>query len=305
MRSNLNLLLILLITILGCARAVPVGGRVSESTIANVETLINKDTLSTCKGYPSKESCKNGDSTLFNGLLCLSEPGTEDPFKACESVKQSVDSNGRIWRAPSRVGIEGEDTASRDQFLGVMAYLVKTKDVELRKRIYNYLSSHSFQLCPTASDNRCQLTPAMLGLFHFVWKSVDNSKIPLPLLAGNIGDDSALMVSAEAAPLGYQLHLVAIQLFIRQKANAYSDKAHMASITVLRRQPQNPFFYYLQNGPSDKLGELVIASVEPNTKVPAGNADQWTWERDTKEKAQQDSMGWEYQFILNLLKEGH
>ena len=63
-----------------------------------------------------------GDSVLFSAILYYS--GEE---WAGESVRRSQGADGRVWRAPQRVGKDSEPTFSRDHLLGAMLYMVTLK----------------------------------------------------------------------------------------------------------------------------------------------------------------------------------
>src|SRR5690348_11546418 len=51
-----------------------------------------------CGEFPSKEACEDGDTTLFNGLLCASG----EPL-GCRAVQRAQGADGRFWRSPRRV----------------------------------------------------------------------------------------------------------------------------------------------------------------------------------------------------------
>jgi hypothetical protein len=101
--------------------------------------------------------CNDGDSIIFNGLLCGAgvgaQPGEEraapngerlvrevgcDVVKHSQTLSEGSSDYGRWWRSPRRTYLaslnqqpEGgsETTFSNDHALGVMAYIAQTKDV--------------------------------------------------------------------------------------------------------------------------------------------------------------------------------
>ncbi len=91
------------------------------------ETYWRNEVVRYCGATPSKEDCDDGDSIIFNGLLCMS--GEE---AACSAVQASQDENGQFWRSPRRnPGNLGQDNSfSRDQTLGALLYIVKKRDVD-------------------------------------------------------------------------------------------------------------------------------------------------------------------------------
>ena len=47
------------------------------------------DIVEYCDGYPSKENCDDGDSNIFNGLLCLSGESI-----GCDAVRDAQGRDG-------------------------------------------------------------------------------------------------------------------------------------------------------------------------------------------------------------------
>lgn len=101
--------------------------------------------------FPSKYSsadpnhCDDGDMTLFNGLLCAS--GEKQGCDGVASSQQMNDSDkGRWWRSPRRIGWDstnGHDVSfSPDQALGVLHYIVATKDVAAFDQWVAWINSH-------------------------------------------------------------------------------------------------------------------------------------------------------------------
>jgi hypothetical protein len=91
-----------------------------------------------------KENCGDGDMTLFNGLLCLS--GEQ---RGCDAVTTSQGRDGRWWRSPRRVGWEYpkyDVSFSPDQALGVLSYVLATKDGMHFDSWLNWITSHRGKL---------------------------------------------------------------------------------------------------------------------------------------------------------------
>lgn len=99
------------------------------------------------------------------GILCLY--GDE---KSCHIVKKSQDQEGRFWSSQADIGIERKNAFSKDEFNGVMAYLVATKDKLAAKKYEQYLISNKWKICPLYSGFRCRLTLSNLGLMGNVWQ---------------------------------------------------------------------------------------------------------------------------------------
>ena len=149
---------------------------------SSIDEQINQAPL--CEGYVSKKNCDDGDSTLFSGLLCLS--GID---AGCDTVKASQDSSGRFWRSPRRIGdnLGKPNSFSRDMALGVLAYLIKTKDTDSANawirwidhnrpcllkigRSCKYRGLHRY--CKADNDHRCTITPAMFQLMYYTWEYI-------------------------------------------------------------------------------------------------------------------------------------
>jgi hypothetical protein len=101
--------------------------------------------------FPSKyyalysEGCDDGDMTLFNGLLCLSGEQV-----GCFAVEASQDGRGRWWRSPRKKGKErsnDEDVSfSPDQALGVISYVIATRNVDKFFSWLEWISNHKSKL---------------------------------------------------------------------------------------------------------------------------------------------------------------
>jgi hypothetical protein len=100
--------------------------------------------------FPSKfgggalPSCDDGDSIMFNSLLCRAG----DP-RGCNTIKLSQDSSkgddGRFWRSPNKLKIrpaEGKDdqtTFSGDHAVGLFLYFGHTRDTDSFKRWIHWI----------------------------------------------------------------------------------------------------------------------------------------------------------------------
>ncbi|NBO38908.1 hypothetical protein EBU99_10035, partial [bacterium] len=118
-----------------------------------------------CGVSASKDDCEVGDAVLFNGLLCLA--GDE---LSCEAVRRSQGSDGRMWRAEFRLARDAVNSFSRDMAVGVLAYLVATRDTDLAKRWMVWIEQNDYRLCRESTDNRCDFTPGFWTLFRDVWE---------------------------------------------------------------------------------------------------------------------------------------
>lgn len=245
-----------------------------------------------CGVSASKENCDVGDATLFNGLLCLS--GDE---LSCEAVRRSQGSDGRIWRAEFRVAAEAVDSFSRDMAMGVLAYLVATKDVELARRWMLWIENNNWRLCRESSDNRCDFTPGFWLLFGDVWRYLG-----LPLnqnMRSAFLDDSVLaLLQSQFAPAGFELHLASVNLLVRRSMGQQSATLDSLAQALALRQGQNPFFAYLARGARSNVLRRTIEwcpSSAPRLRT------EWSFERNQQDKPWERSMGWECVMLINFL----
>jgi hypothetical protein len=249
--------------------------------------------------YNSKEveifGCDTGDGVLFNGLLCLS-----GDKKACDAVAKAQNQDtGQWFRSEFYLNSKYENSFSRDMAKGVLAYLIITKDQERANKWLSYIESHGNKLCDNDTDGRCLIPPAFWGVMKVVWEYIGLEPSMLMKL-GNLGDDTTLLASAHLTPLGFHLHLVAVELHLRfhiKRIHPYLMK-QLADVLV-KRQPENPYFNWLASGPSDRVLRLLL---DQCPKDSPGYKNQWSFERDTAEQAWLNSMGHECLFLFNLIQ---
>lgn len=260
----------------------------------------------TCGGGIACEDGNDGDSLLWAGLLCSVGEQAQ-----CNAVRSSQSSDGRAWRSPSRVNnasktaydADGDSNSfSRDMLLGFLHYLAATKDVAAGTNLVNYIISHDDKLCTDANDNRCDLTfpqySEAWGTMKYVWLHMDATPTK-EMEQGDIGDEAILKTeSVFAINNGYTLHLVAVELYLRQRIGNFDSTLQNAAGVVLSRQPNNPFYEYVANGKTSRAADLVLQYCP--TKKPS-QANQWSWQRDTAEAAWNNSMGWDCIFAIDLL----
>lgn len=128
-------------------------------------------------GFPSKEgeggapSCDDGDSVMFNALLCRA--GDQ---RGCNAVKLSQDTDGRFWRSPNKraerpaeaTGHEhGQTTFSGDHAAGLVVYFGHTKDsdafgrwikwIDANERCLTFCGAMPVQTPRYCKNDRCAL----------------------------------------------------------------------------------------------------------------------------------------------------
>ena len=249
-----------------------------------------------CGFSVAKDGCSVGDAALFNGLMCLS--GDE---LACEAVRRSQGSDGRMWRAELRVASDAVNSFSRDMALGVFAYLIETRDVGLAQRWFSWIQQNDMRLCRESSDNRCTITHPVWALFRDVWTYLGLTPTEEMAQATNLGIDSSFitLVQAQFAPLGFEVHLTAVSLLLKFKMGQRSDTLASLAAALVARQPGNPFFVYLNEGVSFRAVQLTAQWCP---KQPPEYKAEWSFERGVGEQPWLRSMGWECVMLINLIE---
>jgi hypothetical protein len=269
-----------------------------QAVLAN-NIVATRQYAPTCQYTPdfkgiSKDTCRaegtgegDGDTMLWAGLLCLSGEAL-----GCATAKASVSALGQPYRSPGRVDKETSNTFSRDMFLGLMAYLLATGDTEIAKRFQSWLYSNNNNLCLDS----CDMRSTTWGLMGEVWL-----KIGLPLTRemqlGKIGDDTSQYAAVNYANPGYQQHLIAVTVWLRQNIGTQTIILNEALRSLANKNPSNPFFAYLGEGKSDKVLQLAIdacPATEPDSK------SEWQWERTEDYKNKR--IIWDCVMLGNLLQ---
>jgi len=229
-----------------------------------------------------------GDCVLFNALLTFA--GVKD---AIAYIPECIAEDGRPARSPDRLALSGEEDAfSKDMLLGVLLWTLVTRDPAPLERLIGYINRTGC-LCEKSSDRRCTMTPQMTYLTNAVAKAVGcKARLKGDWLPGWLF--AALEVaSALVTPLGYQCHLLSVKALIVRLLGSSSSVPEI----LARRDSGNPWFLYLA-GDSDRAAlTLLSLNVQP------GQGHQWSWERDSAEKAWHDSMGHDIVFLCRLLQE--
>lgn len=252
-------------------------------------------------GTQNHGECPFFDMTIFSGLACLS--GEKD---RCEDVRRAQGPDGRWWRAPGFVGQEDQiDSFSRDQARGALAYLVATKDVEAAKRWQAYIDRNDTRMCGKASNNRCKITNGISWLFAATW---DYLGIPRAKWMGKGRWIANFYEQIEALtqPKDYPMHLNASYAWIRReierrggpKVNKEDQKVLKI---LLKRQPNNPYFKLLREGPTDEVAKLILQKCPDKKPVVEGRLD-WAWQRGEDSKAWERASGHECIYIINVFE---
>lgn len=245
---------------------------------ANVKPWLNCD-------FPAKTNCEDdGDSLLWIGLHCLSSA------QYCYQVSKSMSEDGQIWRSPRRVNVDQKNSFSRDMSLGALSYFLSTRDNVNFDRWVRFIKAHDNKVCLNAEDNRCNLTANIKTMINLVGSYIAaTEKIDgdLSLAAYKI----SLQIAAATSEPGYPLHLVAIQLYLLQLMG------HEASTSEIAKRQPNAFTHFVNKDYHKTVDEVLNKMPE----VKPANDYQWSFERATSSEAWKESMGYEFEFIINAL----
>lgn len=288
----------------------------SSSSLASAATLTPRQYWESiapaCDGYPSKADCDDGDMVLFGGLLCA----TGD-FRGCALVRDSQDANGRWWRSPRRnPGNTGQNKSfSRDMSLGVMLYLWKTHDGDAAAAWMDWIQSNrpclqrkpngdclirgAHRFCTDEVDQSCTLTPANWGNLGRVWQYLGLSRTS-EMRQYEDADGDALWQKAENTAVGYELHLAAVEVFLKAKMDQSRAPRERAARALATRQSENPFYLFLRDGVTSDVTRRLLSYCPSATAPNSGSRRQWSWERDTAEQAWRNTAGWDCIFLANL-----
>lgn len=113
---------------------------------------------------------------------------------------------------------------------------------------------------------------------------------------------TALLSAGSAAvnDKDYPLHLAAVDIFILSKIDPGSDAVKYGALILALRDPENPFFLYLDKKPKADI-EALLLRICPSRAQPSTRRFQWSWERPSSDKPWLESMYWDCIFMGKLL----
>ena len=244
-----------------------------------------------CGAWPSKDACEDGDTTLFNGLLCAAG----EPL-GCAAVKAAQGGDGRFWRSPRRVeGNLGQPKSfSRDMTMGVLLYLAATGDRDAATRWLAWIDANRpcsipkpwgggclvrgpHRVCRDDVNATCTITPGLWALMGKVWDRLELPRHAEMNRWAATDTDLAALEATFTEP-GYELHLKGVALFLKQVLDVQRSWRVEQAAALSARQPGNPFFRYLAEGASPGVVADVLALCPAAGVVPA-ERNQWSWER--------------------------
>lgn len=269
--------------------------------------------------FPTKGG-DGGDDCLWNGLL-----SSVDVNAASDGVKYSQAGtgekrNGMFYRNPERRFTDNAGHPaffSRDMAHGVLLAYCN------QKNLWSFNSKNSWlhwidnnRTCAVkkpkwlgggcairgpfryAPDDRSDITPTMWAIMGRVWDSRGwNRHSEMKRWQGSDGDLS--VVEAENAPLGYQLHLKAVQSYIKLIIGQSREYRQRVSRIAYQRQPDNLFYKVLSQEAASDDDKRRFLDLCPKP-ITFQHSDHWIWERGTIEPHK--SCGWDFVFLGNFMK---
>lgn len=270
-----------------------ISGTTRNELIARRKAIREWATRCQNQQFSSNENgCDQGDLALFAGISCLA-----GETSLCNDVALSQGKNGRWWRGPSRVDNDEINSFSRDQSMGVLAYLIATRNRSRAEAWMNWLQSNSGFLCTKSTDDRCLIMPGNWGLFARVWNALGLEPTG-PMTTWSAYSEIILFIEAMTAPLDFPLHLVAVHLWLLKSMGYSHPLLSLIADQIKRRDAANPFFRFLSEGPSEDLGRLAL---ELCPEQPTGRRADWAWQRPSSSQPWRVSNGHDCVFLLNLL----
>lgn len=232
--------------------------------------------------------CHTPNMGMEHGKLCFSGEAW-----ACDVLPLALTDTSLV-KDPINVGANHGGSGSRDELMGHLLYIVKTHDKAHASKLLRMIKRNSGRVCTDDADGRCTVTPAMWGLMRIVWNHIGLSP-SWEMLAGNIGDDLTRAISAETAPVGYQLNLIALNLLIRRHTDTW-DSLCSSTLKSLRERFPNLFVRYL-NG--EDVSKELTEAIEAQKANPPQMYVHWSWSRLTP--SLEDHPG-AYLFLKNLIE---
>jgi hypothetical protein len=160
---------------------------------------------------------------------------------ACGQVEELFDSEGRFIRSQQH-SADDIDASSRDELLGHLLNIVKTHNLDHYTKVLKIVNTN--KLCDSSSDNRCAMTPGMWAVVGLVAKHL-GQPVPIKATVSDLGDQHTLLLQAKTAPVGYQLHLIAINLLLRLHVGAWTNLSFETAKVLAERAPDNELFQWL------------------------------------------------------------
>lgn len=110
-------------------------------------------------------------------------------------------------------------------------------------------------------------------------------------------------LSAEFNKPGYSLHLAGVEIFLLRNLGVADPRLDESAHRLAVRQPLNPFFQYLANGPTAPIVRKLLLEECPADEASSNSSakSEWAWERDDAQQAWKRASLWDCLFIGKLI----
>jgi hypothetical protein len=290
-----------------------------DALLVKSPTMVERNTKFAILGQ------SDGDACLFNGLL-----GTVGVPMGIYAVLGSQGiagtRSGMFYRSPRRRATDNQGFGayfSRDMALGVLcaysapnmsdtikAEFSRSKDAWLKwinnnreclKKKPKWLGGGCWLRGPYryAPDDRSLITPTMWAMMGRVWdyngwgrhKEMDR---------WDKSDGDLSIIAAENNDLGYEVHLVAVQAYIKYLIGQSSSYSTRVGEILHDRIPENLFYEFLAKRKiTDDMIDRYL-DMKPSADKVGGNS--WLWEKsDITQERIDKSCGWDFAFMGKLM----
>lgn len=272
--------------------------------------------------YPTK----GGNDCLYLGLLASVgyQPAMDGVFDCQTKVGEH---EGLFQSNPKLAADERQNPPifSSDMALGVLCWLMSSeyssRSILAAELWLKWINKNRRCLIPNpkifgggcllrggyryAPNKESNITPSMWSLMGRVWdhRGLEPHKM-MELAEGSfsIAEDEVSVLEAEFCALGYQLHLKAVQAYIKLQIQQSTEYRKKVTKMCYARLPENLFYKILhQEGASKEDMEVFLAMLpNPMTFRPQ---NYWLWEREdyTEAVRQGKICGWNMVFLGKLI----
>jgi hypothetical protein len=257
----------------------------------------------------------DGDSLLFTGLMNTVLFPADNKW-ALKAVLECQDPSGMFYRSP-RKRYTDEKGCSRDMALGILAAMVDSEFPQsTAQRWLDYaednrpclmkkpkwagggcaMRSPLYKLC-YQDDDRANITPAVWAIMGRIWqfrgwKRHDEMK------RWDKADGDISVQEAESCDIGYQLHLKAVQAYLKYLIGQSREYSIKVGEICWSRQPDNLFYEFLAR--RYFTVEMIDRYLSMAEIVDGSHlSNEWMWEKSTIKP--QESSGWCMLFMGKLI----
>ena len=257
----------------------------------------------------------DGDSCLFTGLMSTVLFPSDDKW-ALKAILECQAADGLFYRSP-RKRWAYEKGFSRDMSLGVLCAMVDVDfDAGTAQRWLDYIDhsrpclvkkpkwagggcairSPVYKYC-TEDDDRANITPAAWAMMGRVWQFRGWRKHS-EMNSWDKADGDVAVQESQDCELGYQLHLKAVQAYIKYLIGQSREYSVKIGEICWSRQPDNLFYEFLARRyfTLDMIDRyLAMADIVDGTHL----SNEWMWEKSVINP--HESSGWCMLFLGKLI----